>query len=222
MTLVVGIIAKDGIVLASDSRMSSAITSNDKVQKILSLDKHSAVGVSGDGTLGVHFLETITEDLTFEKGIVKLVEDIRERGKAKFDDYYSHQRPEDRPILTFMIAGYTKTNEPRLYELSSKDNFIPRPSSTGFNCMGVPYFAEYLLNRLYESEINVKQAQEMAAFCIIETATQSHTVGGDIKIASFSVTKAYSELTPTEIAEIKSTCDTRHGLNKTKFYPENQ
>lgn len=33
MTLVVGIIAKDGIVLASDSRMSAEITSNDNVKK---------------------------------------------------------------------------------------------------------------------------------------------------------------------------------------------
>lgn len=77
MTLVVGLIAKDGIVLASDSRMTSEITSNDTVKKILKLNDRNALGVAGDGTLGIHFLEVIHDKLTFEHGIVDLVEEIR-------------------------------------------------------------------------------------------------------------------------------------------------
>jgi 20S proteasome alpha/beta subunit len=220
MTLVVGIIAKDGIVLASDSRMTSGITSNDTIQKIFKLNERSAVGVSGDGTLGIHFLEVITDELTFEKGILNLVEQIRVKGKEKFDDYFGHQPPKDRPILRFLIAGYTKDNKPKLYELSSNDNFVPRPSSTGFDCMGIPYFAEYLLNRFYESEINVKQAQILAAFCVQETSSQAHGVGGEIKMASFSTSKSYAELTPTELNEIQKVCGSLHVMNKSKFYPE--
>lgn len=220
MTLVIGIIAKDGIVLASDSRMTGSITMNDTVRKVLKLDDHNALGVAGDGTLGIHFMETITDDLTFEKGIVNLVEQIRLKGKEKFDDYFEHQEPKDRPGLTFLIAGYTKSGEPRLYELSSNDNFVPRPSSTGFDCTGVPYFAEYLLNRFYEKEINVKQAEVLAAFCIMETSSQARGVGGDIKIASFSPTKVYTELTLAQIGEIKLRCNNLHVGNKSKFYPE--
>jgi 20S proteasome alpha/beta subunit len=220
MTLVVGIIAKDGIVLASDSRMTSGITSNDTIQKIFKLNERSAVGVSGDGTLGIHFLEVITDELTFEKGILNLVEQIRVKGKEKFNDYFEHLDPNDRPILKLLIAGYTKDNKPKLYELSSNDNFVPRPSSTGFDCMGIPYFAEYLLNRFYENEITMKQAQILAAFCVQETSSQAHGVGGDIKMASFSTSKTYSELTPTEINEIQKVCGGLHVLNKSKFYPE--
>ena len=220
MTLVVGIIAKDGIVLASDSRMSAQITSNDTVQKIVKLNDHNAVGVSGDGTLGIHFLELISGKLEFENGIVFLVEQIRELGKKQFEDYFSHIKPSERPGLTFLIAGYTKKNEPRIYSISSTDNFVPRPSSTGFNCIGVPYFADYLLNRFYQNEINSKQAEVLAAFCIMETASQAHGVGGALKIASFSSSNTFTELSLREIDDIQEKCKNLHILNKNKFYPE--
>lgn len=222
MTLVVGMIAKDGIILASDSRMTSSITSNDRVKKIFSLNGTNALGVAGDGTLGIHFLEVISGKLKYGHGIVSLVEQLRDLGKKKFEEYFSHLAPKDRPSLTFMIGGYTEKNEPRLYELNSTDNFVPRPSSTGFNCIGVPYFADYLLNRFYQSEISMKQAQILAAFCIKETESQSHGVGGDIKIASISNTKSYSEIPPHEIASIIEQCDKLHILNKGKFYPEEE
>lgn len=220
MTLVVGIIAKDGIVIATDSRMTAQITSNDTVQKLIKLNDQNALGVSGDGTLGVHLVELISEKLNFTEGIVSLVEQVRKFSKEHFEDYFSHQKPDDRPALTFLIAGYSKAGLAKIYQLSSTDNFVPRPSSTGFNCIGVPYFADYLLNRFYQSEINTKQAQVLAAFCVRETASQSHAVGGDIKIASFSQSKAYSELTAPEVASLEDQCKNLHILNKNKFYPE--
>ncbi len=220
MTLVVGIIAKDGIVLASDSRMSAEITSNDNVKKIIELNENNALGISGDGTLGIHLLKVIKEELGYEEGIVQLVEQIRRLGKIKYEDYFSHLAPDKRPPLTLMIAGYSKEGEPLIYELKSNDNFVPRPSSTGFNCIGIPYFADYLLNRFYQSEISMRQAKVLAAFCILETESQAHTVGGDIKIASFSPTKNYTELSPNEMLEIKERCRNLHILNKSKFYPE--
>ncbi len=220
MTLVVGIIAKNGIVLAADSRMSAQITSNDNIQKVFKLNDHNAVGMSGDGTIGIHFLEVIAVMLTFEKGIVDLVEQIRKLGKEQFEEYFSHQQPKERPGLTFLIAGYTKDGDPRIYQLSSNDNFVPRPSSTGFNCIGVPYFADYLLNRFYQSEISMTQAQVLAAFCIKETESQSHQVGGEIKIAAFSDKNSYSELPQITVAKIQEQCSNFHILNKNKFYPE--
>lgn len=222
MTLVVGIIAKDGIVISSDSRMTSSITSNDTVKKIIKLNDKNAMGVAGDGTLGIHFLELIAPDLIFEHGIVQLAEQIRELGKKKFGDYYSHLEPKDRPNLTLMIAGYTKDNKPKLYTLSSGDNFIPRPSSTGFKCIGVPYFADYLLNRFYQSEISMKQAQVLAAFCVIETESQSHDVGGDLKVATFSDKQTYTELSSDEVKNITDRCSELHTFNKNKFYPEEE
>jgi 20S proteasome alpha/beta subunit len=224
MTLVVGVIAKDGFVLASDSRMTSAITSNDTVEKIVKLTDHIAIGLSGDGTLGIHLVKLISEELDFSLSIVKLVEMIRRLLKERFDDYYSNEpEPSKRQSLTLLIIGYDKnSDQPAVYELTSLDNFIPRPSSTGFNCIGIPYIAEYILNRFYEKEITTKQAEVLAAFCISETQSQSHEVGGDIKVASFTKNKAFAMLTAIDMAAIGEKCKTFHIGNKTKFYPETE
>jgi len=73
---------------------------------------------------------------------------------------------------------------------------VPRKNPTGFDCIGIPIIADYLLNRIYEyGEVSVEHATEMAAFCIKETSSQDRRVGGPIQIATFSDTKNYSELT---------------------------
>ena len=95
MTLTICIIAKDGIILASDSRASSFLTSNDTVKKIFKLDDHNAVGIAGDGPLAMHFFDIISSDLNFRNGISNLAEQLRTLGKAKFNDFFSHQEPTD-------------------------------------------------------------------------------------------------------------------------------
>jgi len=220
MTLTICIKAKDGIILASDSRASSYFTSNDTVIKIFKLDEHNAVGIAGDGELAMHFFDIIVGGLNFGAGISKLAEQMRKEGKGKFDEFFSHQEPKDRPDLSILLAGYTKDNNPEIYRLSSKDNFVPRKSTTGFDCIGIPVIAEYLLNRLYEPDITSINATELAAFCIKETGSQDQRVGGPIQIATFSNTKEYTSLSREEIDKINSKCDQIRIVQKGNFYPE--
>ena len=93
MTLVIGLKAKDGVVIASDSRASSVITSNDTIQKVFKLGEHSAIGIAGDGGLAMYFLDQIKADLDHLTGISNLAEQIRVKGKAKFNDFYEHLQP---------------------------------------------------------------------------------------------------------------------------------
>src|SRR3989344_3990323 len=106
MTLTICIIAKDGIVLASDSRASSFLTCNDTVKKVFRFDDHNAAGIAGDGPLAMHFFDTISNELNFRNGVSALAEQVRTLGKAKFNDFFSHQEPKDRPSLSIVLAGY--------------------------------------------------------------------------------------------------------------------
>lgn len=220
MTLTICIIAKDGIILASDSRASSFLTSNDTVKKIFKLDDHNAVGIAGDGPLAMHFFDVISSDLNFRNGISNLAEQLRTHGKDKFNDFFSHQDPKDRPSLSIVLAGYTPEDKPEIYLLNSNDNFVPRKSPTGFECIGIPIIANYLLNRLYEPEITTTHAAELATFCIKETSSQDNRVGGPTQIATFSTAKGYAELTKEEITKIEDKCDQFRLLQKGNFYPE--
>jgi 20S proteasome alpha/beta subunit len=206
--------------MASDSRISSGISSNDSVDKILQLDSQTAVGIAGDGNLGIHLFNLIKPQLRFKEGIFKVVEQIRELLKKQFEEYYSGRVPEDK-ALNLLVVGYDPASStPHVYQLLSEDGFIPRPSSVGFNCIGIPFIADYILNRFYEKEITTEQAQLLSTFCIEETVSQSHAVGGDIKVATFSPSKTFSILSPKAISDIRRQCQGFHQGNKAKFYPE--
>ncbi|OFX11239.1 MAG: hypothetical protein A3C93_00170 [Candidatus Lloydbacteria bacterium RIFCSPHIGHO2_02_FULL_54_17] len=220
MTLTICIIAKDGVLFASDSRASSFLTSNDTVKKIFKLDDHNAVGIAGDGPLAMHFFDTISRQLNFRNGISVLAEQMRSLGKARFDEFFSHQAPKDRPSLSIILAGYMPDGKPEIYTLNSNDNFVPRKSPIGFECIGIPIIANYLLNRLYEPDITTQHAAELATFCIKETSSQDNRVGGPTQIASFSDTKQYAELSRDEVEKIEQKCDQFRLLQKGNFYPE--
>ncbi len=222
MTLTICVVAKDGIIFASDSRASSFLTSNDTVKKIFGLDDHNAVGIAGDGPLAMYFFDVISKDLNFRNGILNLAEQMRSLGKQKFNEFFSHQDPKDRPSLTILLAGYTTNNKPEIYRLNSNDNFVPRKSPTGFDCIGIPIIANYLLNRLYEAEITTIHAAELAAFCIKETSSQDNRVGGPLQIAKFSISDKYTELPREEIEKIEKKCEQVRLLQKGYFYPEDK
>ena len=220
MTLVIGLKAKDGVVIASDSRASSVITSNDTVQKIFKLGDHSAIGISGDGRLALYFLDQIKAGLIHEKGISDLAEQIRKEGKAKFNDFFEHLQPDKRPSLSLLLIGYTLDGKPEMYTLQSDDNFVPRKGITGFECIGVPYIADYLLNRLYESDIKIESGAEMCVLCIQETSSQDRSVGGPTRVATFSSSKLFQEMPSSEIEKLKQKAEQFQISRKTRFYPE--
>ena len=220
MTLVIGLKAKDGVILASDSRASSIISSNDTIQKIFKLGDHSAIGISGDGPLAIYFLDQIKSSLNHGTGISDLAEQIRKKGKETFNDFFEHLKPDDRPSLSLLLIGYTLDNKPEMYTLRSKDNFVPRKGVTGFECIGVPYIADYLLNRLYESEIKTEAGAEMCVVCIQETSSQDRSVGGDTHVATFSETKSFQEIPSAEIDKLTQKAEQFRISQKNRFYPE--
>lgn len=221
MTLTICIKTKDGIVLASDSRASSFLTSNDTVTKIFKLDEHTAVGIAGDGPLAINLFDNISDDLNFRTGITKLAEQIRGLAKKHFEEWFSHQQPQDRPGLSILLVGYNE-DQPEIYSLDSRDNFVPRKSPTGFECIGIPVIASYLLNRLYEKEVTTDHALEMATFCIKETSSQDNKVGGPTQLATFSNIKSFALLSEKEIKGIEKRCDDLHVVHKAYFYPEDK
>lgn len=93
---------------------------------------------------------------------------------------------------------------------------------TGFDCIGIPIIADYLLNRLYEPEITIKQASTMATFCVKETGSQDNKVGGPTQIATFSNQLQFNVLSKEEVGDIEGKCEKFHVLDKNKFYPEDE
>ena len=225
MSLTVGIIAKDGLVLASDSRMGNTVSIIDNVEKIIVLNDNIALGVAGDGTLASHIFDILKRDnkLSLNEGIHSVADQLRKELSEIFDKYYPTIPIEKRDELHILLAGYSTDTPPvpHLYELMSNDNFIPRQSPSGHNSIGSPHISEYILNRIYEKgKINSEQAAKLSIFCIKETSTQIKSVGGPIKVGIFSEKMKFALLPKEKVFSLINQCKKMQDFQKNRFYPE--
>lgn len=225
MTLIVGLIAKDGIILASDSRMTSgdpntsSVQSNDTVRKIFKITDHCAIGISGSGEIAVTLIEEFQNSIDKLNNqnltVLKIAEEFRVLCLSRYANWFQRLPVDSNRIPDFnvLVCGYDtdntgKLNDPKIIRMNSFFQFSPMTITTGYATLGIPTIANYLLNRLYlRSEINLKQALTLAAFCIVETKSQDGRVGGNLQAALFSNVESFREITDKEIGEEVTKCD---------------
>jgi hypothetical protein len=109
-----------------------------------------------------------------------------------------------RPDVWLLLVGYTGNAQPKIITAASAPpfNFAPNLSTTGFAAAGVVPLAVYLLNRLYKRGLSVDIAKGLAAYCIIETASQDGKVGGPLKMAVARADADIVVIDDNEIADI--------------------
>ena len=236
MTLAIGIIAKDGIAMASDSRVTTGdprgpTTVNDTVKKIFELGDCCGLTIAGDGGLGSSLIDVIHYELHKNPdyrrySVDELLSLCSNTAIRKYNDWFGQLSYEDRPTLHMILTGYRKDisnqnfiDSPEIFTMHSERNFAPhRWTLLGFMAIGITPLATYLLNTLYTKEITLKHALELAAFAIIETASQDGKVGKDIQLASFSLEQPFKIYDPDEIIEYVYQAD-RHKISLRKnFY----
>jgi 20S proteasome alpha/beta subunit len=214
MTLAISIIAKDGVAIASDSRVTSGdprgpTTVNDTVKKIFELGDFCGLTIAGDGGLGASVIDVINFELHKNAhyrnfSVDEMLRISSECVIRKYNEWFTSVTFEERPTLHIILTGYRKdignsyfTDSPEIFTLHSERNFAPhRWTLLGFMAIGITPLASYILNTLYSKEITLKQALELAVFAILETASQDGKIGKDIQMASFSLRstfKSYSE-----------------------------
>lgn len=236
MTLAISIIAKDGVAIASDSRVTSGdprgpTTVNDTVKKIFELGDFCGLTIAGDGGLGASIIDLIYYELHKNPDYRYLSVDeflnlCRDSAIKKYNEWFTQVSFEDRPSLHIILSGYRKdiTNvnfidSPEIFTLHSERNFAPhRWTLLGFMAIGITPLATYLLNTLYAKDIILKHALELAAFSILETASQDGKVGKDIQLASFSLSKTFKIYSQDETYQYIYQADRHRNELKKAFY----
>ncbi len=227
MSLAVGIEASDGIVLAADSRATfgdprGMTAVNDTVQKIYRLSPRTAIALVGQAETGASLIQHITAGLAAQPGanVDVAAEAIRTFGNQYFGQWFGPPQfmmgpmgpmPVPRPDVWFLLIGYAADSRPKIWTLGSTPpfNFAPNLSTTGFAAAGVVPLAVYLLNRLYRRGLSLDIAKDLAAYCILETASQDGKVGGPIRLAVAHPNADIAILEDQEISEIATRAD-RH------------
>lgn len=227
MTLTVGILAKDGIVIACDSRMISSASSNDAAEKIFQLGEKVVAGIAGDGLLASHLFDLIKKEnkIDFSEDIVYIAEALCERLAIAFDKYYPQLKPQERNQLQIILAGYTKDAPPlpSLYYLDSDDNFVPRQCMEGHQSIGNINVSQYILNRFYaKGNLLTEKAKLMSVFCIRQTMAETPKVGGKIKVAYFSDKKEFSIVNNNDVVKMIDRCRNMQNRLRNNFYPEEE
>ncbi len=223
MTLAIGIIANNDLALASDSRATfgdprGLTTANDTVQKIFKITDFCGLAIAGDGGLAVSLLDIFLWGLKQNPNynnlsVDEIVVPLRNLCITKYNEWFPHLKPEERPFLAIVACGYRKNAEgkldtPIIFSLLSITYFAPYTDTMGFAAAGIVPLAIYLLNRLYiRNDIELKSAVELAAFCIRETASQDGKVGGELQLATFSKDKPFKIYDEREIEIVKKRCE---------------
>lgn len=193
-TLIVALRAKDGIVLAGDSRGTvgdpRGLTAiRDTETKLFQLSGYSGMGIAGSSELAASIFDILKPKIDSEKlsYIDEILNKAREVVKQSYDDWFAKFSLKDRPALLLIICGYNRVAddqlEPKTYLLSSGLDFAPQLFPDGNALVGVVQYAVYLKHRFYAASMTCNQACRLAVYLITETATQDPKVGGPIKMA---------------------------------------
>lgn len=225
MTLIVSLIAKDGIAITTDSRMmsgnaaTSTTQSNDTVRKIFKITDHCGVAIAGSGEIGVTLIEEF-QRLVASLGnqdidVLVLSEIFRNLCITKYTEWFKRLSPESSliPDFSILLCGYEKNSDgiletPKIIRMNGAFQFAPMTTTTGFATEGIYTLANYLLNRLYVREdITLEQALSLGAYCVIETESQDGRVGGKLQAATFSNTTTFNELDEKAVNQLTTKCE---------------
>jgi hypothetical protein len=211
MTLIVCLLGRDTIVVATDSRATfddeKETCHNDNSKKIYLVEN---VAICGAGTAHTNTLVEVIDPKPVD-GVTNIMNKMRGVAKQKFDKWYPNfplfanpnQNPNFvRPRLEFSIAGYDFVQEQsfmRVYTMNSKYDFVPVRYDDGFVLSGITQYARYLLNMLYSQDMNTQALERLAAYVIIETTIQNEGVGGRVQMATITPNSGANMLTNDEI-----------------------
>jgi hypothetical protein len=141
------------------------------------------------------------------------MQETRKLVRKNYDDWFVKFKLEERPAVMFVLCGYERmpgvpanaqnaTLIPRTYTLTSQFDFAPALMPNGNALAGVPQYAIYLLNRLYNPNMTVSDLPRLAAYLIAETATQDPKVGGPIRMATITPQDGFKMVEQTNVDEI--------------------
>lgn len=235
MSLCLVLQSKDSIILASDSRATigdprGMTTSNDTVKKVFQISKKIGLVIAGSGDVGYSLVEMLRPKMTEETDADMAIETCRATCLQAYREWFptSFQpipSPQGvqfipRPDVLITLAGFTAEKIPKIVILNSQVifNFAPQPTTMGFSAIGVVPLAVYLLNRLFKPDAPAKVVKELAAYCILETASQDGKVGGPIQVAEIMPFEGFRDVVGKELNEVLKAAEAHRNKLRDSFY----
>jgi 20S proteasome alpha/beta subunit len=200
MSVAIALIGKDGIVLATDSRMTSLDragqlrTHDDSYVKLWRISNSAAIAAVGsvagyENELVEGFQKQVENTWDFAQIVDKFTEYVR----TKWSEAIAHTDPQillsTSTIIEFIIVGY-EGNSPRIkrvYWERTEQVIVPRSIEVecGYHVAGIAYIADYWLRKIegHLPSMSIEQLEAVATMLIHESK-YFDAIGGNIQMAS--------------------------------------
>ena len=106
----------------------------------------------------------------------------------------------------------------RIFSMASGLDFAPSLHDYGFAVAGVPTYALYLLNRLYQRGRTVSELTALAVYVITETASQDGKVGGPVSVIQVTPDEGCVSLDALQVQQVMDDNSARSLALRDSFY----
>ncbi len=193
-TTTVGIVCKDGVVLATERRATmGTMIAHKNTKKLFRIDRHlglTVAGLVGDAQLLARYLTAEVELYRMKNN-----RPISVRGAANMlSNILSSQRY--FPYWVQLLIGGVDSEGPHVYALDPAGGAIPdKYVSTG---SGSP-FVYGILENYYKDDISVSEAVDLAVRAISMSMRRDSASGDGINVATITQKEGFKELSEKDV-----------------------
>ncbi len=186
-TTILGIVCKDGIVMASDRQVTAGHMKGERFDKTIKINDHSLLSYAGNASDAQRLTKLISAELKLMELRSKTRPEIRKVANLLSSiSYSSIRQPSMIPsIVASLIGGVNEDNTFGLFSVSPDGTLIPAEDFLSNGSGSV--FVVGLLERQYKKNINIEQGVELAKEAL-KSSTQRDIYSG-LGIDIFTITK---------------------------------
>ena len=201
----VAIQTSQGVVLAVEKRLTSSLLEPASVEKILEVDTHIAVAVSGligdARTLVDHArIEAQNHTFTFDEkmGVEALTQSICDLALGFGESQKRDERKMSRPFGVALLLAGCDSKGPQLYFSDPSGTYLQyKAKAIGAGSEG----AQATLQDKYRDDMTLQEAEVLACE-ILKQVMEEKISSVNIEVASVTPEKGYHMYTPREISEL--------------------
>lgn len=215
MTLAITLRCSNGLVMASDSRVTGGPRkSADISEKFLQINRDVGIMTYGLAVPGYRGIRSLVEEVHQNPANYPTMEAITRRAQALFQESYQefleqNRQPDgslppaiEQQAVGYIIAGYdgNDTAQFRIYLFESGNNFQLNEQP---DIMAAQWhLSKFLFSFLEYPGMSVRQGRKMAAMLLILTSIFEPTVGGPVHLATVTIEEGFTLLHEREVASI--------------------
>lgn len=200
MTLAIALRGSNGLVLASDSRVSGAKSKDDSI-KFLQVNRDVGIMTYGLAIPGGNSIRKLRDNVSQKQlaHFSQIVEETRIVAQEEFNIFFS-QYPQNpfSSTVGFILAGYDSYESNQFKIFSYESPFFMPTENTDVKAAQW-HLSQVLCDYLQYPQMTVEQLKELAVIQLLETSSFNATVGGPIQMATVSYEKGFRQLQQEEV-----------------------